>query len=323
MFTVRDIYEDAQNILGTCSDTTLFRRVTEAVELIANKGDFDPLLGVVDIRVHDRCITLPPEIETPLAINISGRPTIGHDFLFNFHINGPGDFHHFKCDWTWQDGGESPVYRELSEPSRLIAFVTDPDDAGKELWAYGYTPANEWIRTKEGNDWKDGYRVPTIYGYALPDVGAPIFGRIVRVRRQVTVASVRLSSFDNSLTTGTLIGIYRFDETEPMYRKVRLNMGHHHEHHHARLARIAYRKRTFNLTGLDDLIPLHSSAALLMMIRAVKAYGPDNDMASGSAYESTAMRWITEEQETRSPPVTSPVQINPRNNLVDHADIMD
>lgn len=316
MFPVQDIYEDAKTIIGTCDDPTLLRRLTEAVELLANKGDFDPLIGVVDICVQDQCVTLPREIETPLAVNISGFPTVGRDFLFNFHLNGPGDHCRETCDWSWQDGGESPVYRELKVPSRLVAFVTDAEDADSELWVYGYDKNNVWIRTKEGSTWFDGYRVPTIFGVSVPDASAPEFARIVRVRKEITVAPIRLSSYDNSLTTGTLIGIYRHDETEPMFRKIKLNRG-------CVWARIAFRRRTFKLTSLEDLIPLHSSAAVLMMLRAVKAYGPDNDLAAGAGFEATAARWIAEEQETRQPPVVFPVQINPRNQLCDPRDGMD
>ncbi len=317
MFTVADIYEDAQNIVGTCDDATLFRRLTEAIELLANKGDFDPLLGVMDIAVqHDRCIALPREVETPLAVNISGRPSIGKDFLFSFHVNGPGDQCGPVCGWTWQDGGESPVYRELTTPSRLIAFVDKEEDAGKELWAYGYDEANNWIRSLENDEWIDGWRVPTIFGYAVPDTTSPKFSRVVRVRREQTVGPMRLSSYDNSLTTGTLIGLYQFDETEPMYRKIKLSQS-------CVWARIAFRRRTFKITSLLDLIPLHSSASVLMMLRAVKAYGPDNDLATGAGCEATAVRWLTEEQETRQPPVAFPIQINPNNSLHDAWDDMD
>lgn len=316
MFPVSDIYEDAQNIVGTCDDATLFRRLTEAIELLANKGDFDPLVGVVDICVQDRCITLPREIETPIAVNISGRPSIAKDFLFNFHINGPGDFDKCGCDWSWQDGGESPVYRELRCPSRLVSFVTNAEDAGVELWAYGYDKYNNWIRSLEAGVWKDGWRVPTIFGYSVPDTTAPEFARIVRIRKALSTGPIRLSSYDNSLTTGTLIGIYRYDETEPLYRKIKINSA-------CCLARIAFRRRTFKITSLEDLVPLHSTAALLFMLRAVKAYGADNDLASGAGYESTAVRWITEEQETRTPPAAVPIQINPNNSLYDKSDDLD
>lgn len=313
MFTVQEIYQDAQNIVGTCDDATLFRRITEAVELLANKGDFDPLIGVIDICAQNRLVTLPREVETPLAVNISGHPSVGKDFLFNFHINGPGDNCRDTCGWSWQDGGESPVYRELTVPSRLIAFVTNAEDAGTEMWAYGYDKNDNWIRSKENDEWFDGWRVPTIFGYAVPDTTAPEFKRVVRVRRAITTGMTRLSSYDNSLTTGTLIGIYRYDETEPMFRKIRLTQA-------CVWARIAFRRRTFKLTSLTDLIPLHSPASLLMMMRAVKAYGPDNDLATGAGCEATAVRWLTEEQETHSPPVAFPIQINPNNGLHDHRD---
>jgi hypothetical protein len=315
MFTVGEIYKDAKKILGSCDDETLFRRVTESIELLSNAGDFDPLIGVVDICVQDCCVTLPRDIENVLAVNISGRPSFGRDRLFNFHLNGPGDDCKQTCHWAWTDGGDSPVFRDLIGPRKLLAFVTNPEDANSELWAYGTDKAGNFVRTKEGANWVDGYRVPTVFGFAMPEVNAPEFQRIFRVRKAVTTGPIRLSSIDNDGITGTLLGQYQWDETEPLYRRIKLSQA-------ACWVRIAFRRAIFKVTSKLDLIPLHVSRSLTTMLRALKAYD-DDDVTLGLQHESNARRWLEEEQRTRTPPVSFPIQVADRNLLVDRCDQVD
>lgn len=315
MFTVGDIYKDAKKIIGSCDDETIFRRITESIELLSNAGDFDPLIGVVDICVQDQCVTLPRDVENVLAVNISGVPSFGRDRLFNFHLNGPGDDCRASCSWTWQDGGDSPVYRDLTSPKKLLAFVTNAEDAGKELWAYGIDQAGNWVRTQEAGQWVDGYRVPTVFGFAMPETNAPKFARIFRIRKAVTTGPIRLSSIDNDNVTGTLIGQYQWDETEPLYRRIKLSAS-------ARWVRVAFRRRVFKVTSQLDLIPLHVSRSLTTMLRALFAYDND-DITTGLQHEANARRWLEEEQRTRTPPVSFPIQVADRNLIVDRHDQID
>lgn len=316
MIEVADIYDDAKKIVGTCDDPTLFRRISEAVEVLANKGDFDPLLGEMDICADDTCVTLPREVEMVMAVNLNGHPTIGRDRWFNYHINGPGMRSRDQVHgWSWIDGAESPVFRELKAPSKLIAFVQRQEDAGQELRVFGWDSNNNWIRTQEDGKWVDGYRVPTIFGYAMPEADAPLFARIARVKKAVTVGTIRLTSLEISATTGTLIGQYDYDETDPLYRRIAMPR-------RARWVRIAFRRRVFKITSTAGVIPLHSTVAILEMMRALKAYG-DDEVTLGQGHEATAERFITEEQASRNPPVNMPIQVNPYNQIVDPYDQLD
>jgi hypothetical protein len=250
-------------------------------------------------------------VETVLQVTIGGKPTIGRDVLFNFHLNGPGDCPDV-CAYSWQDKGRVPVYRQMVEPSKLVAQVNKSEDSGAELWVYGYDKAGNFIRTEEDGQWVNGYRVPTIYGYAVPDQDAPTFARVVSVRKAETVGPIRLMSYDASATTGTLLGVFQHDETTPEYRQIKL-------HQPAEWVRIAFRRRVFRITSQDDLIPLHSRAALKMMVQALKYYD-EGDLARANTYEATARRFITEAEFASSPPVLSPIQVNPRNTLLDRYD---
>jgi hypothetical protein len=315
MFLVSDIIDDAKTILGFNRQDKLFLWLTDAIELLAQKGEIDPLVGYVDICIDGACITLPREIETVLACNIGGRPALAHDQLFSFHLNGPGDFS-TSCRYTWDDSGLHPVYRDLRCPSKVVAFLENSEDEGSMLRVYGYDDQQRPLRTKVGTEWQDGYIVPTILGYAVPEAGAPTISRITAVVKSVTAGSVRLSSYDNSTSTGTLLGVFEADETNPRYRRLKIHKAT------SGWGRLMYRKRTARVRNVNDRILLHSRPALVLALHALKFYR-DSDLANGNAYEANATRLLTEREAVLTGIGASPIQVEDRNSIADQEDFVD
>ncbi len=314
MFLADHILDDAKTILGFNRPDKLFLWITDAVELLAQKGEIDPLVGFVDICIDNGCITLPREIETVLACNIGGRPALGHDQLFSFHLNGPGDFK-TPCNYSWDDSGLHPVYRDLRCPSKVVAFLDNTEDDGKKVRIFGYDDQQRPLRTKIGEEWQDGYLVPTIYGYALPEAGAPTISRITGIVKDVTAGNIRLSSFDSSTSTGTLLGVFEPDETVPQYRRLKVNSS-------CGWIRICYRKRSAQVRSANDRILLHSRPALLLALHALKFYR-DSDIANGQAFEANATRLLTEREATLTGVGGSPIQVEDRNSISDKGDYLD
>ena len=315
MLIVNDIWEEAQKIFGHCDEPKLFNQISDSIELLANKGEVDPLIGYVDLCVTGQCVTLPREVETPLAANIGGRPALGHDALFSFHLNGPGDFNR-TCDFSWFDVGNFPTYRDLACPAKLIAFIDSEEDAGVELWVFGFDNENRPLRTEVNGVWRDGLLVPTVFGYALPDANAQTVSRISGVVKGRSVANIRLSSFDNSTSTGTLLGVYEPDETIPQYRRIRLARA-------CSWVRLHYRRRTARVYSVNDRILLHSRLALLLAMRAVKFYD-DADLPNGNAYEANATRVLTEKESVLTGVTGNPLQVIDRNcSISDKKDYLD
>lgn len=314
MFLASHIIEDAETIFGFKRGEKLFLWITDAVELLAQKGEIDPLVGFVDLCVDGGCVTLPREIETVLAVNIGGRPALGHDQLFSFHLNGPGDFKG-RCDYTWDDNGLHPVYRDLKCPAKVVAFLDNPEDDGKLVRVFGYDTSNAPLRTKVGTEWQDGYIVPTLYGYALPEAGAPTISRITGIVKDVTAGNIRLSSFDSSTTTGTLLGVFEPDETIPRYRRLRV-------YNSNGWIRLCYRKRSAQVRSVHDRILIHSRPALILAMKALKFYR-DSDLANGQAFEANATRLLTEREATLTGLSGSPLQVEDRNSIADKHDFLD
>lgn len=300
MILVEEIWDEAKDIFGHCSEKKLFRWISDSVELLANKGEIDPLVGYVDLCVDGQCVTLPREVETVLAVNIGGHPALGRDELFSFHLNGPGDFT-CPCNFSWFNTGSFFTYRDLKCPSKLVAFLDSEEDEGKILKIFGFDDQNRPLRTKIGANWEDGYRVPTIFGYALPDSTAPIISRITGIVKDFTVANIRLSSFDNSTSTGTLLGIFEPDETKPRYRRIRLGQG-------CEFVRLCYRKRSVEVRSLKDRILLHSRPALILAMQALKKYR-EFDLGTALQMEAQATRLLTERENCLTSPVSNPIQV--------------
>lgn len=303
MLVVSDIWDDAKKIFGHCDREILLRDITDAVELLANKGECDPLIGGLDICVDGQCVTLPREVETPLGVNIGGHPALGRDQLFSFHLNGPGDFS-TPCNWEWADLGTVATYRDLRCPSRLVSSLDNPEDAGKVLRVFGYDEQNRPLRTKVGDTWEDGYLVPTIYGYSVPASTDPVVARITWIQKGVTVANMRLSSYDLSSSTGTLLGVFEPDETLPSYRRIKISSN-------SEWCRIIYRRRTLQLRSTNDRILLHSRPALLLAMRAVAKYS-ETDIPNALTFEAQATRLLTEKENVISPPTLNPIQVSDR-----------
>lgn len=301
-----------RRLLGSCSESALFERITQAVEALANSGDLDLLMGDVDLCVSNRCVTLPREVDNVLAININGTPAIPRDQVFRYHLNGPGNYGH--VGWSWQDKNWACTYRDLTVPSKIVAWVTNEVDAGKEVWVYGLDQNQMQVRSLVNGVWVEGWQVPTIFNYVMPSSDAPMFSRITRVRKEVTQGPIRLGTWDSSATTGIMLGVYEADETDPQYRRIMLSVD-------AEYITVRYRKRLFQIKSQHDWIPLPSRNAVLFMLRALKEY--DSDVAKGEEYEANARRFLTEAEAAQTTPGVSPIQVNGEITLADHSDPLD
>lgn len=290
-------------MVGTCSDELFFRWCTDALHMVANKADFDAWIRQIDIcsTGGGRCITLPTEVLTPLAVNVCGHPTLAKSALFNYHINGPGD-KCGGCEWSWIDGLDNhSTYRDLTCPSKLVAYVSSEADNNSELIVHGYNDRGEKLRHSVGGEYRDGLLIPTIYGYAIPQSDAPRVARITGVTKQITKDSVRLSTIDDSGQTGILLAVYEPMERYPQYRRIRLNRC-------APVFTVAYRMQNPVITSRYDRIPLKSRLAYMFAFHALNRYR-DLDIALAHSFESDAARLELEAQNISTPPTFSPVGV--------------
>lgn len=332
MFLVDSIWDESKKILGNCDDDKLLKWIGDAVALIANKGDMEGFKGYVDVCTAGcgcvssasrstcnreggcgrKVLTLPAEVDTVIGVNIGGQPAVGKAHLFAFHLNGPGDCRQ-TCEWSWMDLDK--IYctqRDLITPGTVVAFLQTEEDNDAELLIFGFDSQGNTLRRQVNGVWRNGYQVPTVFGTAVSDLGAPVIGRITGVQKSKTVAAIRLATVDDSGAAGVTLAVYQPDETLPNYRRIQLNRG-------CNWARVAYLKTNPTFSSRYDHIPLRSRRGFLMALQAVKFYS-EQHVDMGHTFEADAARMELEAQMKAEAPVYFPPQILDHNSIRDKND---
>lgn len=205
---VSDIVKDVQEMIGSCDQTTVFRRISDAMTVLANKNLYQCVTGFVDIctTTDGRQITLPREIQVPLAVNIGGHPTVFRNSWHEFHLNGMGSLP--SCDWSYNDNGFFPVFQDMKTASPLI-FVADlKTDLAATIQVMGYDQNNQWVRTQNSDgSWLDGLMIPvnliTDFPNGLP---VPDPSRLVALNfKSIPITVLDILSGTNDFASGELV----------------------------------------------------------------------------------------------------------------------
>lgn len=201
---VRDILEEAKEVLGFSDLPKIFKRIDRAIEVLGDIGNWYPLIGYVDILTlsDKQTVTLPRYIETPINVNICGKPAYFRSRWHEFHLNGAGSFG--QVPWTWDDVGEWPVAMDIVDPSVLIAVAEQKTDLGAVLRIIGFDERGNFIRTQlPDGTWEDGFRVPIniINDYMSGVITPDNERRFVRNMSTVPMTEL-LSSSAHQMVTG-------------------------------------------------------------------------------------------------------------------------
>jgi hypothetical protein len=266
---VNDIYDEWCTIAGQVGQQKVFDSMTEAIETLANKSEWDPLIGYVDLLVSnnfDTYVTLPREVETPLAINVNGRPGVFLSKWFEFNCDGMGEAEFYpqgsltplpnqakRDDRQWEDVGEVVVAFDPINPGPLLAWPFSPSDAGAQITVYGADiNMNPLVQTLSASQ-----------NYASA-IGGPAFYHIWRITKPVTQGFIGLLQTDGTQNIQTL-GTYWPTDIEPRYKRIKLQLGP--QQLQPKRIRMRYRKRWMKISSLTDIIPLKNRSALTMIGR--------------------------------------------------------
>lgn len=173
---VSQIFDECAEILGTTDNSKIFRKIQQAVATLMESGHWTHSVADVDVCTGwDRCsITLPRNIDVPLAVNIDGSPTYFRNRLFQYHVNKGGMFN--SVEWAWDDRGYVATLMDIIQPSQLVAVAELENDVGKTLRVLGTDQNNRTLRSQLANGTGvDGLLVPIhsqsdfAYGTITPD----------------------------------------------------------------------------------------------------------------------------------------------------------
>lgn len=311
MLIVQDIYQEIQRVLGTCSEEETYAKINEAIEELANLGNWDPMVIYMDICT-DKCeITLPDDIEVPLAINVGGTPADFRNKWFEFHLNGPGsECCGTSCSFAWNDKGNFPTFRDPVKASKIAAYPEGVEAQGLSLRVYGYDDCGKWIMTPDCDGiMRDGFELPILSGFGSGMTVSQKVKRITRISKPVTSSYIKVVALDPGASKGgTLLGLLRPNMTEPEFRRITISGGgtavlsdEHAACNCITWVRMRARRKTFKVSQLSDAIPLHSVTALKMMAQAIKKYEADL-LDEYAKYFNAAREALQREQKSRSGP---------------------
>jgi hypothetical protein len=300
---VADVYDQAAGLFGPIGETNLYDRITTAVELLANKSQWDPLIGYVDIvtssapSLANLYVTLPRYVETVLALNVNGRPADFRSKWFEFHMNGPGSYPRWRGCNTWEDAGTVCTAFELPSAAYLCAIAENPADMESQVVVYGTDDSGLPLVDPDGTEGLTLYATNSHFAGFLDNQKVAY---ISRIEKDATQGFVRLSTTDGLKEVFSLATYYP-DETVPQYQRIRIPEP-------AAQVRIRYRKRWRKITSLTDPIHLKSRMAIVLMMQAMLESG--TDVASSAAKMAMATQLCNEEWQSSNPLETPMVQID-------------
>lgn len=294
---VEDIYDEAAEICGPIGEQRVFDRISESIEALSNKAQWDAMTAYLDISVAaGNVVTLPREVEAPIKINVNSTPSFGRDRLYEFTVNGPGPNMLETTDFTWMEQGNVPIVGVLTAPTKLKAYSTSAGDAvaSKTLTVFG--------KSSTGLEISDVLQIDA----TSPTESVNTYATITRVIKDITTGAVILQA--STVQTagqdvisapptpgGTPLAYYYPEEVEPTYRRIILSKS-------AAAVRIMFRKASMRVMAMSDLIPLSSRAAITCMLRSFEAYRSKdpNAMQMSKAYEDRAVQLLQDEQKSRN-----------------------
>jgi hypothetical protein len=192
---VSQIIDEASEILGTSDQSKVLRILTQAIQTLMESGHWFHTNAEVDVCTGwDGCtITLPREIEVPLAVNVDGSPTYFRNRFFQYHINKGGMNN--PVGWAWDDRGFVATQMDIRQPAQLVAIAESDNDVGKTIRVLGTNQNNVELR----DQLPDGTIVD---GILLPIHSQKDFalGTIMPERNKVETRQVAVSPLEDFAT---------------------------------------------------------------------------------------------------------------------------
>ncbi len=286
---VADVYDEVSGILGPVGQPHVFDVITEARTVLGRKCQWDSLRGFVDINTDQyHYVTLPRYVESVIKMNVCGWPSTPRNQWYQFHLNGPGSRDYCIGPNEWRDIGTVVTLRDVPYAVRLNAVPDSPSDDGGFITVYGYFRGREIQSQDQAGNYSLGMSVQIDSTGAL--VAPALVDRITRITKPVTNSFVQLIATDSTAVSPPFnVGYYSPDETEPQYRRIRINRS-------CTQVRIMYRLRSSKITSLTDPLHLRSKSAITCMVRALKLIKDGGDMAAAEAMEMKATKFLMEEQ---------------------------
>lgn len=274
---VEDVMDRARGILGACTDEEVFEYLSDAIEVLAHKGDWDPLLCYIDIpTTNSNEVVLPDFVQDVIKVNINRQPAFARGKLFEFRQNSDGTVIGDELGYTWADRGEMPIqvipplpFFQVYASEPFAVRVYGLDNNGKPMFTDG----------------EEGWTAQTVQS-------GPVFSKITAVKKAKTTNYVSLHAIADAAPT--TIATYEPRDYEPSFRIIKVSKA-------AKAVRLLIRRKTYTVNSLRDWIPLDSRIAITYMVKSLYlGRRTGGDPKEAMHYEKEATKYLQEAQDSRT-----------------------
>lgn len=345
LLTLADAYSAVKKYVdnGSCDTTAVYDTIAEAEQRLWNRlSDSAPRLALrrMRVRIQNRCLSLPWEVEKVMWVDIDGVPAHVFGPVYEFLSTGPGDIDIRGPSSSGYkqlvDMGEYPTQFDIpivltcsSTSSQICdatpgpayhvaAFSPYSEDVPTEITLRGLDSNSDEIYTTQDDVWTPG-EVITVNRWSGGVEGTIVgqwsditmttneFKQITQVTKSVTKGPVCLYAIDPDTNYMYLLSKMVPNTTIPMYRRYKILNQACTEDCAYILALVKMRFR--KATDTTDVLSIQNMSALKNMVRAISVENK-GDLTTALGFENNAYRLLLEEKQTRENSGGMPVIID-------------
>lgn len=268
----------------TGDDARVVDRINEATERLVDYGKWKGLIVRYDFYVYQKLVTLPREIETPLAITLNHQVPTLQNRWYEFKGNTSGPWEAGFNEWSHSvvDRGEAGTLYDLPENLRVGVRSMRTETAGQYVWVFGYDSSNQWVRTQVGGAWVDGERITLA---ATLQLSTTVFSKVSHISKPITNGEVRLYAYYETGATAVL-GVYYHSDENPVFRRYLVTNAKDCE---LQCCTVIAKRRYLPVVYDSDVLLIQSLNALRFMLMAIHKEDVD-EVQESEVFEQKAIR---------------------------------
>jgi hypothetical protein len=314
---------------GTCDFETARQYINDALERLADYGEWESMQAVVRIATDNLSFTLPYNVEKIIAADLNGVPGLLHGRMFQFLSGGPGDMDSYSGSWPYRDfldQGAFPTQFDIPAvyelPSgvvetrkkgmRICAFSTHKSDVGKTISIRGTAPGGVFVNAGSlagGEDieiqrWDAGNEGRITGNWNISaKVSQARFCEVTEIVKPVTKGYITLmacdvnNSLENPVQFFSFLAKYHPRETVPQFRRYAVMNYRGTCCPDCILALV--KMRCVPLVDPEDVLPIESLQAVRAAVQGISAELKENlQLAQG--YFTTALQLMNIREQSRT-----------------------
>ena len=295
-----------RNVAGTCANTDEFADLINRVtRRLLKRGAWFGTEVLVKLCVYGCHVVWPRYVGTVMGARFCG---VANTEIRNnwYAILRPFNCSNFRAGVTMYDDGLVPTYNEISgNTGKLLRYhVVKTNDLNKSITFYGKKFGGQPLQEQDSEgQWINGL---TLWSATPVAQTSTLVTHLSSVTRMATEGMTYLYEYDPATTTLRDLAVYEPNETNPQYRRSRIdgicNIPYREDEHgrHVRNLEALVKLEFIPATNDRDFLLIDDFDALAFGIQAIKfeeAQDPDN----AEKYWTKAIRELNFELRNKSP----------------------